>query len=170
MDLTNSEETVFLVGKFPATAPSVKYAFTSDVADSFQFTLARDAGDLGEFFRGDTTNGAGAIRDWSPWTSDAYLILVMRRKLNDGAAAIGVWEGGGAPLKTATHTVASTETSTLTLGMRFNDTQHYNCEIAELFRYTRKLPFAEIDSICLNYLVPKWGAGAGEPSWTEMAA
>ena len=163
LDYSNAEETLFVVGKFPAAA-SVKYIMQKVAGDIGEFSFFRNTN--GNFRRGNTTDGGGAITNWT-WDTTAYHILVIRRKLDDGAAALGVWEGGGGSTKTTTHTVASTETGAIAFGASAGGGTPYDCELAEIIRYTRKLTFAEINSLCLNYLVRRW---AGEPSWTAMAA
>ncbi len=165
-----AEETIFLVGKFPSVA-SDKYVFALDGGARFHYLLRRRTDQEGGFFNGSSlVDGTDAIRNWAGWTDDAYTILVIRHKKDDGAAAIGVWDGGGSSLKTTTKTATGTANVTFHLGWDGDGLGWYDFEIAELFRYSRKLPFAEINSLCLNYLVPKWGAGAGEPSWTKTVA
>ena len=167
-DISNEEETLFIVGKFPSATN--KYIYSQVAAPNNEALLYVSAPENARWERGNSTDGAGAILNWS-LPSTAYQILVLRKKLNDGAKAFGVWVGGGSPKKTTTHTVgAPTATAE---NIRFANVLafgFYNCEIAAFIRYRRKLPNAQIDWLCLNHLVPKWGAGAGEPSWTKMAA
>jgi len=164
LDFSNEEETLILVGKFPANA-TVEYLLAKVGGDTFEFAFYRSG--TGNFRRGDSIDNSGAITVWA-WTGTDYHILVFRRKRAATDSELTVWEGGGASVKTATHTKQSTETGAMYMGASSNGSSNYDCELSDIIRYTRRLSFGEIDSLCLNYLVPKWGGGVGEPNWTPM--
>lgn len=159
-----SVETLFLVCKNPGTGAGIRISVQSSTFWDWGFTI--NGGDTFDWYVGNTTEFDGSL-EAIPISNTAYQIIVLRRSIAD--AEIAAWVGGGASADSGAYLSTGVGTVSLSMGSGGGGSAH-DFELAEMFRYGRKLSFSEIDRICLNYLVPKWGAGAGEPSWTKMAA
>lgn len=158
-------ETIFLVAKIPTQAA---FSIVAHSSISWQWGIIKDGGNSFEFYGGNTTAGSGSIEDVAI-DNTTYSIFVVRRSVAETVDDYGVWQNGGASAGSTDCLATGSGTGSLSMGSGAGGSA-LNSQVAELFRYGRFLSFVEIDSICLNYLVPKWGAGAGEPSWTKMAA
>ncbi len=164
-DVDIAEETIFLVCKMPTQAASQGFLESSN---QDEWAILKDGGNAFEFYGGSFNEGEGSIEDIA-YDNSAFHIFVIRRKVAaDPDGVMAVWIDGGPSAKTVLHSVTGTGNLTLKLGVGSGNSSLL--EFAEGCRYLRFLTFAEIDSLCLNYFVPKWGAGAGEPSWTKMSA
>ena len=156
-------ETIFLVAKIPDQATFDVVIHSSSL---WQWGILKDSTNRFEFYGGNTTDGSGSIED-VVIDNTKFGIFVVRRSV--AANHYGVWEDGGASKKTTTCAVTGSGTGSLSMGSGGGGSP-LNSQIAELFRYGRPLTDREIDSICRNYLVRKWGGISGEPSWLKMAA
>ena len=156
-----SVETIFLVCKNPGTGAGVRLSIQSSTL--WDYALAVAGANALDWYVGNTAEGDGSL-ELIPISLTEYQIIVLRRSIADNE--IKAWVGGGASADSATYTTTGAGTVSLSMGAGGGGAPH-DFELAEMFRYGRKLSFAEIDSICLKYLVPKW---AGEPSWSKMAA